>query len=192
MLEKNNEIIAGGAKMIEEMEKERATVKAVSKEFMLDLVHDGLAYSLFTCNDEAIGEYAKTAATICRRRFKPKDVVLMYMLDEDCEGNAGIAFTTEGIFRWDENDHFVFGIRYDEIKKIDYDSNGVKINAPVREVTATRSIFDMGRVSGNGSGNETRIIPCACLDWELDDEEEQEYIREMYNFVADIFDEINS
>lgn len=167
----------------------------VTKEFLLE--HgDGVSYSMVTCNDEAMKHMARKAATICRRRFKPQDVVLLCLLDEDEEGDAGVAFTTEGIFCWEEDDIFQYYILYSDIKSVDYDSNGVRIIFDEKDSLRISSFLSQMAVNVY-EGDNKRItsgcvtLPCVCYEIGLDEEEEKEYIREMYNFIADIIDSLS-
>lgn len=146
--------------------------KRVSKEFLLERAGKSIGEAVYTGEEENMKEYARKAATICRRRFNSQDVAVMSLLDEEQEGDAGIAFTEQGAFYWEDDDNFIFGFDYSDVSAIDYDSNGVKI-----------TLKETG---------ERRVIPCINYDWDLDEDEEMEYIREMYNFIADIVDAINA
>lgn len=100
-----------------------------------------------------------TAVSICRRRFKTSDLVLIDVLDEEEEGEAGIAFTEKGIYCWEEDESFVAEIRYDNIAEVDYDDENVIVTTV-----------------------EGKNIELFCGE----DENDEKYSRYMYNFIMDI------
>ena len=187
------------------MEENNEIVKnsSISKEFILEHAGNGLGAAVYTCEEAAISEYARKAATICRRRFRPEDVLFISVLDEEEKGDAGVAFTSKGIYCWEEDDSFTFSVEYPDILNVDYDSNGVRVmfnQDPARFAASGVGDKRIGgfltRIADNISEMQertfSRIIPCVCYDNDLDEEEEKEYIREMYNFISDIVEEINS
>jgi hypothetical protein len=86
---------------------------------------------------------------------------------------------------------------------VDYNSDGVKIKAdwdtslPADVIKSTgilgnTALADKGENATAYAGRaNVRIVPCVCEDTCDDEEEKQAYIREMYNFIADIVDEVN-
>lgn len=179
----------------------------VSRDFLLEHGANEIGYCVINCDDSSMPAFARTASTICRRRFRPQDVVLISVLDEEEEGNAGIAFTTDAIYYWEEDDNFVFSVRYSDIRNVDYDSNGVRIilgsdsESAHDDAERDKSVL-FGKVLRQFEGQTERdlsfarkcnkLLPCASEEWNLDEEEEQGYIRTMYNFIADIVDEVNA
>ena len=75
--------------------------------------------------DDITREHAIAAVSICKRKFKIEDIVLMVALDEAEEGESGIAFTEKGIYYWLEDEGFVADIPYGSIKEIDFDQESV-------------------------------------------------------------------
>ena len=124
---------------------------------------------LLTGNYSEIGGYvlagtsitrklAITAVSVCRRRFKTEDIVLLVLLDEDEEGEAGIVFTEKGIYQWQEDEEFVAEVRYDAIQSVDYDEENVLITT-----------------------KDGKNVDLYCGD-----DCDEKYSRYMYNFIADI------
>ncbi|MBO4415365.1 MAG: hypothetical protein J5824_05220 [Lachnospiraceae bacterium] len=163
-----------------------------------------VGYLTKTCEDDDIAVYARKAATICRRRFKPQEIILLSILDEDEEGEAGVAFTDKAIYCWDEDDNFIFSISYNDIESLDYDSNGVHLTGQGSgsAISSVRSpLFTLFSTAGAETGTSQNspkksqyryTVPCFCYDSGLEESEEQEYIREMYNMLADIVDLIHT
>ncbi len=189
----NNEIIDMNGNENTAQENENYAAPDL-RDFILSHADTNLGPAIVNYNDQRMKSLSKKAATICRRRFRADDVLLLSLLDEDEEGDAGVAFTNDGIYHWEEEDNFIFGIKYRDIKYVDYDSNGVRVKAewdvtdPLRSIKATSHAG--GRLLG-GLPENARTIPCTGYEQDVDEDDEQEYIREMYNFIADIVDELN-
>lgn len=100
-------------------------------------------------------------SAVCRRAFRKNDVIVYVEINSDDEDyEEGIVFTTEGIFYWTDNGSNVTGIKYSEMKKVDYDETDIMIE---HDNTTTR--ISLG-----------------------DDAEEEKYPRHMYSFIMDILD----
>jgi hypothetical protein len=106
-------------------------------------------------------DYGNTATAICKRRFKWEEMVVMVVLDEDEEGEAGIVFTEKGIYHWMEDEEFVAEVLYEDIGAISYCKD---------EIIITK--MDDSPV----------ILFCG------EDAEEEKYSRYMYNFICDVVD----
>lgn len=111
--------------------------------------------------DDITREHAIAAVSICKRKFKIEDIVLMVALDEAEEGESGIAFTEKGIYYWLEDEGFVADIPYGSIKEIDFDQENVII------ITA-----------------DDKKINLFC-GGDIDDK----YSRFMYNYIMDLKEE---
>lgn len=123
------------------------------------LEHDFIAIGEYVLADSRISrELAVSVAAICRRRFKATDIVVLDILDEKEEGEAGIAFTEKGIYCWEEDETFVAEILYSNIAAVDYEEEYVIIT--------------------DKEGKEIRLF-CG-------DEDEVKYSRNMYNYIMDI------
>ena len=103
-------------------------------------------------------ERAIAAVSICRRKFKIEDIVLMVVLDDAEDAESGIVFTEKGIFYWLEDEGFVAEIPYGSIKTVDYD-----------EEYAIITTTDDKRVELLCGG-----------------EVEDKYSRYMYNYIMDL------
>ena len=170
------------------------TNEADIKRFILERASKDLGPEIITYQDTEMKTLSKKASTICRRRFKASDVLLMSLLDEEAEGETGVAFTADGIYHWEEDDNFIFGIKYRDIKQVDYDSNGVIVKIAKTEDAQVQDSAGMSQKPRNIISYTTEtagVIPCTGYDQYVDEDEEQNYIREMYNFIADIVDEIS-
>jgi hypothetical protein len=102
------------------------------------------------------------AVTLCRRRFKKKDIVLIDILDEEEEGEIGLVFTESACYYWNET--FQFSFDYADVTEMDFDDEGMEVS-----VTA---------------GDSTYTI-------ELTGDEDEYYPRYMYNFIMDIVDAVS-
>ena len=103
-------------------------------------------------------QLATTAVSICRRRFKAEDLILLVLLDEEEEGEAGIAFTEIGIYYWREDEEFVAEIPYESIQAVDYDEENAIVTTA-----------------------DGKVIELFCGA-----DEDEKYSRYMYNFIMDI------
>lgn len=112
------------------------------------------------CVGDIQEEILSDISAVCRRAFKKKDVIVYVGIDPEDDYEEGIVFTTDSIFCWTDNGANVTGIKYSEIKKIDYDETDILIE---HDNTTTR--FSLG-----------------------DDAEEEKYPRHMYSFIMDILD----
>ena len=106
-------------------------------------------------------EIGNTATAICKRRFKWQDMIVLIALDEDEEGEAGIAFTEKGIYHWLEGDEFVAEVPYEDIGAVGYQGNYIIIT---RQDDSPVELF------------------CG------EDAEKEKYSRYMFNFICDIVD----
>ena len=104
-------------------------------------------------------EIGNTATAICKRRFKWQDMIVLIALDEDEEGEAGIAFTEKGIYHWLEGDEFVAEVTYEDIGAVGYQGDYIII---------TRQ--------------DDSPVELYCGE----DAEEEKYSRYMYNYICDI------
>lgn len=98
------------------------------------------------------------ATSICRRKFNVEDIILLVIQDDEEEGEAGIAFTENGIYQWQEKEELVAEVMYDNIKSVDYDEESVIITT-----------------------KDGKNVDLYC-----DDDCDEKYSRYMYNFIADI------
>lgn len=103
-------------------------------------------------------EKAIAAISICRRKFRIEDIVLMVVLDEAEEGEAGIVFTEKGIYYWLEDEGFVAEIPYGTIKDVDYDEEYAIITT-----------------------TDNKQVELLCGG-----EVEDKYSRYMYNYIMDL------
>lgn len=106
-------------------------------------------------------EIGNTATAICKRRFKWQDMIVLIALDEDEEGEAGIAFTEKGIYHWLEGDEFVAEVPYEDIGAVGYQGNYIIIT---RQDDSPVELF------------------CG------EDAEKEKYSRYMFNYICDIVD----
>ena len=139
----------------------------------VDLVEGGPFRDFIFCLDsEHIGacvlkgarlsqELGNTATAVCRRRFKCQDIIVMDVLDEEEEGEAGIVFTEKGIYHWLEGEEFVAEVPYDDIGAVGYCGD---------EIIITR-MDDSPVFLFCGAGAE-----------------EEKYSRYMYNYICDILE----
>ncbi len=104
-------------------------------------------------------EIGNTATAVCKRRFKWQDMIVLIALDEDEEGEAGIAFTEKGIYHWLEKDEFVAEVLYEDIGAVGYQGDYIII---------TRQ--------------DDSPVELYCGE----DAEEEKYSRYMYNYICDI------
>ncbi len=138
--------------------------------------------AVVTCGDRDFPELAYKAATICRRRFRPRDAYIISKLDERLLGEAGIAFTENALYYWTEEDHFMYGILYRDIAAVDYDSNGVLLTVSGESESA------MVAEKEDAPVRIIRTLPCVS-DCDPRAAANRMYcIRGMYNFIADIID----
>ena len=161
---------------VADIAKTTAAEQSLSREFILERAK-GLASEMMTCEDDRLKDYAFKASTITRRRFKPDDVVMLRFLDEEEEGDAGLAFTTAGIYCWEEDDRYSFGVRYEDILSVDYDEDGVILHVNENDRDGS-NVFGMIL---NGD-RDSIVIPCETED----DDEKISEIRRMYNLLADL------
>ncbi len=124
--------------------------------FVLDSEHIG---SCVLKGARLSRDFGNTATAICKRRFKWQDMVVMVVLDEAEEGEAGIVFTEKGIYHWREDEEFVAEVLYEDIAAIGYQGDSVIIT----EHDDTPVILFCG-----------------------EDAEEEKYSRYMYNYICDI------
>lgn len=110
-------------------------------------------------NDDLTDDMALAAVSICRRRFKRSDIVLMVALDKDVEGERGIVFTKDRLYCWEEDEDYRGDVAYIDIEDVTYDKESLTIV--------------------NKSGDEVYIY---CGD------EFEDYNRRMYNYLMDIKD----
>ncbi len=113
--------------------------------------------------NRAVEDVLIAAVTLCRRRFKKKDIVLIDILDEEEEGEIGLVFTESACYYWNEN--FQFSFNYADVTEVDFDDEGMEVS-----VTA---------------GDSTYTI-------ELTGDEDEHYPRYMYNFIMDIVDAVKA
>ena len=191
-----------------------AAAATLTREDILALDWKDIGELVFSPESECFNAYARTAAAICRRAFRPADVVLISVLDEDGEGETGIAFTTDGIYYWDEDMHD--GVKYSDIAAVDYDDDSVRVTLKQKNPESSPALADCRSLSeleeALRKDNRTVLtadiisaisplfpkkrsdlfcIPCVGEDNDLDEDEIREYARELYNFICDIIDSLN-
>jgi hypothetical protein len=181
----------------------------LTREDILALDWKEIGEFVLSPESECFKAFARTAATICRRAFKPADVILISVLDEDGEGETGIAFTTNGIYYWDDDTHT--GVKYSDIADVDYDDDSVRLTLKQKnpesspEPADCRSLSDLEKALRKDNTNaltadiisaisplfpkkrsDLFCIPCVGEDNDLEEEEIRQYARELYNFICDI------
>lgn len=100
------------------------------------------------------------AISICRRRFKEKDIVLLDVLDSAEEGEIGIVLTEEACFVWNEELQFSFA--YEDIESVDYSDEFMEVYVSTKDEDYTI---------------------------ELSGDEDEHYPRKWYNLLLDIKEE---
>ena len=137
----------------------------------MDLVEGGpFREFIFALDSDRIGgcvlkgnritqEIGNTATAICKRRCKWQDMIVLIVLDEEEEGEAGIVFTEKGIYHWLEGDEFVAEVTYEDIGAVGYQGNYIII---------TRQ--------------DDSPVELYCGE----DAEEEKYSRYLYNYICDI------
>mgnify|MGYP003485548870 CR=1 FL=1 len=106
------------------LEKMKLTEYTPIEKFIVGREHERIG-NLVIDDFHTSYEEAITAVSVCRRRFKTSDLILLAVLDEEEKGEAGIAFTRKGIYHWKEKEEFVGGVLYDQIQTLDYDEENV-------------------------------------------------------------------
>ncbi len=138
--------------------------------------------AVVTYGDRDFPDLAYKAATICRRRFKPRDVYVISNLDEGLIGESGIAFTENGLYYWAEEDHYIYGILYRDIAEVDYNSTGVLLTV------SGESKSDMVAEKVDAPVKTIRTLPCVSDNDPRAATNRMYYIRGMYNFISAIVD----
>ena len=138
--------------------------------------------AIVTYGDRDFPELAYKAATICRRRFKPRDAYIISKLDAGLIGESGIAFTENGLYFWAEEDHYMYGILYRDVAEVDYDSTGVLLSVSGESESA------MVVEKADSPVKTIRTLPCVSDSDPRTAANRMYYIRGMYNFIADIID----
>ena len=98
-----------------------------------------------------------SAVSICRRRFKEEDIILMNVLDDEQQGEIGIVLTEEGCFVW--NEKFLFNFNYKDIESVDYNDEDMEVYVKANDEDYTI---------------------------ELSGDEDEHYPRKWYNLLLDI------
>ena len=124
------------------------------------LQYKDIAENVYTV-EELSPDVIEIAVSVCRRKFKKKDILLMVINDDDQEGYAGFVFTPESIISWTGEGCKANVIPYESIQDVDYEGENVI-------VTGTDS-----------------AVKLWCGD---DDDDEWNYTKKMYNFVCDILE----
>lgn len=119
--------------------------------------YKSIGESVFT-NEEIPDEVALAAVSICRRRFKQEDIVLLDVLDNDEEGESGVAFTKDKLYYWEEDENYKGALAYADIVEVDYDESVVYVT----------------------TASERLEIFCGY--------DNNSYCRQMYNFLMDIME----
>lgn len=129
------------------------------QDFILGSNYQTISECVYEASDitEAL---ALAATSICRRRFKKQDMIIMVVLDDCAEGESGIVFTQDKLFYWEMDEEFRGEIAYEDISDVDYDKTSV-------------TVF---------SKDGTEIV-IAC-----EDDGDMHYGRYMYHFLMDIRD----
>lgn len=138
--------------------------------------------AVVTYGDRDFPELAYKAATICRRRFKPRDAYIISKLDERLLGEAGIAFTENALYYWSEEDHYMYKILYRDIAEVDYDSTGILLTVSGESKSA------MVVEKADSPVKTIRTLPCVSDSDLRAAANRMYYIRGMYNFISDIVD----
>lgn len=139
------------------LEKMKLTEYTPIEKFIVGREHERIG-NLVIDDFHTSYEEAITAVSVCRRRFKTSDLILLVVLDEEEKGEAGIAFTRTGIYHWKEKEEFVGGVLYDQIQTLDYDEE----NVMVTDQDGTTLVLWCGEDNG------------------------EKYTRYMYNLIMDI------
>lgn len=108
-------------------------------------------------------QVAFDVVTMCRRKLKKKDILVLSITDEGDSGEISnaIIFTKDKICVFWEDD-IDDTINYADIKEVDYDRESVIITTDA----------------------ETHTLTCCCDE----DREDASYPKYMYNFIMDIVD----
>ena len=128
------------------------------REFIFSLDSDHIG-SCVIKGSRLSRDFGNTATAVCKRRFKWQDMVVMVVLDEEEEGEAGIVFTEKGIYHWKEDEEFVGEILYEDIAAVGYQGDSVIIT---------------------NHEDVPLILFCG------EDAEEEKYSRYMYNYICDV------
>lgn len=137
---------------------------------------------------------AKKASIICRRRFRPDEVLATVSLDEGKEGEAGLVVTGKGLFAWTAEDTFRFGLDFQNIIGTDYNGAGVKIITKPADERPTIDTTPLPKGIGTFLNNiisqgDEHMLYFETDDEDYDDEDEDgylDYYRELYAFITDI------
>ncbi len=124
MVEKAMEATQGAIR-----QKEEQTILKTAKDFkelILNNDYQMIAEYVYA-NDDLTDDMALAAVSICRRRFKRNDIVLMIPLDEDVEGERGIVFTKDKLYCWEEDEEYKGEIAYDDIEDVTYTDDTITI-----------------------------------------------------------------
>lgn len=103
------------------------------------------------------------AVSLCRRRFRKNDIILIDVLDEENEGSIGVVFTEDALYHWNES--FQFSVKYADIVDVDFDD-------------AMMTVYIQ-------TGNDNYAL-------ELTGDEDEYYPRYMYNFLMEIVDGVKN
>lgn len=136
-------------------------ISAIAEELFLSHKSTNDTF-LIMSGEDMIAPILDNALAICRRVFKASDVRMLVVLDEDHEGEKGIAFTEKKLYVWKGEDEERFDVAYDEIDNLDYGENCIMI----------------------ACGEKNYSI-------EVDgDNPDINYPRKLYNFIADVLERL--
>lgn len=82
---------------------------------------------LIMSRDDMIPSVLDNALAICRRAFKASDVRMLVVLDENHEGEKGIAFTEKKLYVWNGEDEERIEVTYGEVDNLDYGEDCIMI-----------------------------------------------------------------
>ena len=87
-------VAANMEKELEGVETVYSVARRISKRYSLG--------EYVVLGGEVPDDVLLSAVSICRRRFKEEDIILMNVLDDEQQGEIGIVLTEEGCFVWNE------------------------------------------------------------------------------------------
>lgn len=163
-----------------------SSLKQIENESILNLDYTAITPKVLS-HEQIPSEMAKKASAICRCRFKPCDILLLCLLDENSEGDSGIVFTNTVLYFWSENDCFRQEVQYSTIAGIEYDSEGILIRLKGDsqiEQPVLNNAFQM-LLKNLPTPNQIRM---SCYSEDVDPDDGISHIRNMYLFLNGILE----
>lgn len=142
-------VAANMEKELEGVETVYSVARRISKRYSLG--------GYVVLGGEVPDDVLLSAVSICRRRFKEEDIILMNVLDDEQQGEIGIVLTEEGCFVW--NEKFLFNFNYKDIESVDYNDEDMEVYVKANDEDYTI---------------------------ELSGDEDEHYPRKWYNLLLDI------